>query len=205
MDHGTENIAVARHILNYHGVNGNHVITGSSVHNQRIERLWRDVNENISSCYRTLFYYMEENDLLDPLCEVHFYALHYVYQPRINRSLQEFVLEWNNHGVRTQERRSPLQMWVEGHYLNANSTSVNVQNALSRYLINFDEYGIDDEAPVAALQTDNNVEVPRCSISLPLQAVEILQMMVNPLSDDGNHGINLYQITVNFVSVVAVQ
>lgn len=204
MDHGTENIAVARHILNYHGINGNHVITGSSVHNQRIERLWRDLNENVSSCYRNLFYYLEENHLLDPLSEIHFYALHYVFEPRINRSLQEFVSEWNNHGVRSQERKSPLQMWVEGYFMNANSTSINVQNALSGYPINLEEYGTDDAAPIGELQTENNVEVPRCTITLPPETVDILGRLVTPLADDGNHGINLYQAALNIVSA-AVQ
>ena len=42
-DHGTENIEVARFMLNAHGVEGSHVLTGLSVHNQRIERVWVDV------------------------------------------------------------------------------------------------------------------------------------------------------------------
>ena len=37
-DHGTENIEVARLKLNAYGVEGSHVLTGLSMHNQRIER-----------------------------------------------------------------------------------------------------------------------------------------------------------------------
>lgn len=37
-DHGTGNIEVERYMLEKHGVEGNPVITGKSVHNQRIER-----------------------------------------------------------------------------------------------------------------------------------------------------------------------
>ena len=198
MDQGTENIAVARYILDYHGAQGNHVITGSSVHNQRIERLWRDVNDNVTRVYCNLFYYMEENGILDSLSETHFYALHYVYQPRISRSLQEFLLEWNNHGIRNQQRKSPVQLWIEGYFLNARSSSTTVQNALLGLLVNPDEYGID----VGALQTENHVVVPRCYITLPPEATEVLQRLVNPLADDGNHGINLYQAALSIVSSV---
>ena len=46
-DCGTENLQVARHMLRHRGIDRNSVLTGSSTHNQRIERLWRDLHHEI--------------------------------------------------------------------------------------------------------------------------------------------------------------
>ena len=83
-DQGTENILVAQYILENRGVNRGSIIAGSSVHNQRIERLWRDVFSGVIKLFYRLFYFLEEQQLLDPNDEKHLYALHYIFGPRIN-------------------------------------------------------------------------------------------------------------------------
>jgi len=45
---------------------------------------------------------MEQLDLLNPVNEVHIFALHYVYIPCVNKSLQEFKNGWNHHQIRTE-------------------------------------------------------------------------------------------------------
>ena len=49
-DHGGENIEVWRHMLIIFD-DPSHVITGSSTHNERVERMWRDVTRCVSNLY----------------------------------------------------------------------------------------------------------------------------------------------------------
>lgn len=113
-DQGTENIDVARWMFNHFGPSARPFLTGLSVHNQRIERLWKDVNLYVTSCFSNLFYYMESLEILDPLDEVHLFALHYIYKPRINQALKLFATQWNSHPLSIERNMTPYQLWVEG-------------------------------------------------------------------------------------------
>ena len=53
-------------------------IAGSSVHNTRIERLWRDVYSQVTSTYRVVFDTLELEGVLDPINVVDLLCLHYI-------------------------------------------------------------------------------------------------------------------------------
>lgn len=122
------------------------VIVGSSVHNQRIERLWRDMHRCVTMLFYKLFYFMEQTDVLDPLNEEHIYALHYVFIPRINRALSEFMRGWNHLPIRSAHHKSPHQLFTAGALLLQHSGLVALD-----FLDDVDDtYGIDVDAPVPA-------------------------------------------------------
>ena len=57
-DLGLENIAVASYMIEAKGSKRNSMITGSSVHNQRIERLWRDMHKCVTILFYRMFYFL---------------------------------------------------------------------------------------------------------------------------------------------------
>ncbi|XP_021420786.2 uncharacterized protein PB18E9.04c [Oncorhynchus mykiss] len=89
-------------------------LRGRCTHNQRIERLWGDIWHVVSNVYHYLFTFLEMEQIIDINNEVYLWALHFVFLPRVNRDLAVFASQWNRHGLRTDQRQSPLQLFVSG-------------------------------------------------------------------------------------------
>ncbi len=84
------------------------------MHNQRIERLWRDLFAGCVSFFYYFFYFLEESGLLDVENELDIYALHFTFLGTIQDKLDAFRLGWCNHGLRTERGCTPMQLWISG-------------------------------------------------------------------------------------------
>ncbi|XP_041857363.1 uncharacterized protein LOC121650109 [Melanotaenia boesemani] len=188
-DYGGENFLVALVMNLIQGVERRSVITGESVHNQRIERLWRDVFLHVLQSFYNIFYSLEDAEHLDLSNDIHKLSLQLVYLPEIQKSLELFREAWNNHPLRTENNRTPTQIWTQGMLSNIATDNAAINNVFGENPYQHQnleallaQHGIDhlptvddDELPA--------VTVEQCNINLSQQQKDSICHVIENIPD----------------------
>ena len=202
-DEGGEYAHVRRFMERQMGDNRGSALVGRSVHNQRIERLWRDVYAKVLDVFYRLFYYMESQGILNMDNDIHRFALHFVYIPRIDRELMQWMEVHNNQGVRTMSYQSPLNVWYNGVIRNLGSSSSAIQNIRD---FNLAAPNTTEESILHEFEIDWDLQDPDSILTLsnipnPMTDAQFiaLQAEINPLSDSDHQGVDIYGKVVLFI------
>ena len=176
-------------------------IRGKSVHNQRIERLWRDVFTKVLVKYHGLFNHMENHGILNIDNDVHMFALHRVFEPRINKDLSSWRDAHNNHALRTDNSKTPLQLWHQNIIIH----SVEAQCSAIRNIFDSDDASrrrqIQNFRTSHDLVEPNNIGIVLQRIVPPLTQGQLydLSQTVDVHADSESHGIDIYGRVIMFI------
>ncbi|KAJ7459642.1 hypothetical protein B0H11DRAFT_1737075 [Mycena galericulata] len=198
----------------------NMCIHDRSLHNIRIERLWRDIRKDTLESYRQVFIYLTDSNLLDMMNEVHRSCLYLVYQPRIQASLDRTRDAWNHHKIRTERNKTPVAIF-----------ELSRESAIARgywtgdpgddleSVTNDPLYGYDGEAPLPPANEvgDDDVNTPEALTGInaerdagiclndddELAAIKELMPDFDFEEEDRNWGIDVYCRAVLLLSTIA--
>lgn len=198
MDNGSEFVHIRSLMDHLNGSDRGSHISGRSVHNQRIERLWRDVFLKVLQKFYMIFYHMEDHGVFEIGNPIHLFALHHSFLKRIEKDLEKWRCSHNTHRIRTERHQTPMQLWISSSIQNANSDNTAMVNLFSREGVQED---VDAFLEAQQLEEPADISIVLPRVEPPLTHAEMLELnnSIDVLRNPESHGIDIYLEVLRFV------
>ncbi|XP_055763825.1 uncharacterized protein LOC129840064 isoform X1 [Salvelinus fontinalis] len=180
-------------------------LRGRSTHNLRGRS-----THGVSNIYHNLFTFLETEQIIDINNEVHLWTLHFVFLPQVNRDLAVFASQWNHHGLRTEQRQSPLQLFVSGSLAMQRTNLTAVRDLFTPNSTTISSQATTSAPPTptsappttgtAALYWSEWVIVPQIQFTISNTQMELLRTIISLEGPRGSLGVNNLQRVMAVIS-----
>ncbi|XP_034457480.1 uncharacterized protein LOC117771348 [Hippoglossus hippoglossus] len=184
-----ENTDIARLMYKVAGHGRGSFTSGSREQNERIDGVWRDVWNGVSSIYYDLLHSLEEDDLLDPEDPTHLFCALFVFLSRIQKDLDTFTEDWNDRLLHTEENLTDEQRQEPGESPNSVTAADDVKGA------QFPDVEFTDMNETAEY-------VPEVESPLDIEELDRLHQLFNPTAPSLCFGADIYCAIVHYVHAV---
>jgi hypothetical protein len=113
-----------------------------------------------------------------------FYTFSLIF--RINRAIDNFVAQWNNHGLRTENHRTPLQLFAEESLARCNTSLTSMRDLFNPVHNPLLPPSLAGTRPISAFPCP-----------LPPERLAQLHEDVHPLDEDGQFGTSHFRIVLS--------